>query len=161
MRPRISITGFVRPSVGRSVTEIGDTYSHSYSGTRYKAVSGQPDTAVQNPIRGPDTFHSSWLCTGKKPGNILWFLIVIVTKYNEIGQSPKKNLLEKVRITTMNKLCLVKWSIVFIACRTGMQYCPVSGCIQIFAALSCIAFIFVVSNKFQKPLVSGLRGSVN
>ena len=36
-----------------------------------------------------------------------------------------------------------------------MQYCRVSGCIQIFAAFSCIAFIFVVSNKFQKPLVTG------
>ena len=55
----------------------------------------------------------------------------------------------------MNKLCLVKGGIVFIVCRTGMRYCPGSGCIQIFAAFSCIAFIFVVSNKFQKPLVSG------
>ena len=55
---------------------------------------------------------------------------------------------------TMNKLCLVKWGIVFIVSRIGMQYFPVSGCIQIFAALSCIAFIFVVCDNFEKPLLS-------
>ena len=41
-----------------------------------------------------------------------------------------------------------------------MQYCPVSDCIQIFAALSCIAFVFVVCNKFQKPLYSAPDSSI-
>ena len=76
-------------------------------------------------------------------------------KQKQQNRNPNKKLLGKVRTTTINKLCLVKRGIVFIVCRTGMQYCPVSGCIQIFAAFCCIAFIFVVSNKFQKPLVSG------
>ena len=78
----------------------------------------------------------------------------LINEYNETETTKPKS--GKVGTTTINKLCLVKRGFVFIVCRTGMQYFLVSGCIQIFAAFSRIAFIFVVSNKFQKPLVSGL-----
>ncbi len=46
---------FLGIDVGGPSPESSDTYSHSYSSTPYRAVPGVPGTAVQNPIRGPDT----------------------------------------------------------------------------------------------------------
>ena len=64
--------------------------------------------------------------------------------------SPNKHLLKKLHIIALS---LVKWGFAFILYRTGMQYCPVLNCIQIFAALSCIAFIFVVCNKLKRTAI--------